>query len=34
MVIKYQCAGKNSTFSTVEQRGIVSKWTSLERTRQ
>lgn len=25
MVIKYQCAEKNSTFNTVEQRGIVSK---------
>lgn len=25
MVIKYQCAEKNSTFNTVEQKGIVSK---------
>lgn len=25
MVIKYQCAEKKSTFSTVEQRGIVGK---------
>lgn len=33
-VIKYQCAEKNSTFNTVEQRGIVSKSTSLEKTRQ